>query len=1133
MCQNNLFWRFLFIMWKQTMKDISTQREFCLKPLTIACLMAVSASAVAQTTHTDTSNNYANSNQMAKNSYSRWQSPDKDTVNQSRPPVYSRWLLPAPSDTNTGGSPSTGNTGSNNTGTTNTVGNNLASAPYVAPTKSEDLTKPNHTRQINQALVLAQPRGSANTRTGYSVMDSANDTNLTERFYGASEDGYAERLYALKTSIDTRNEKVGVIDTGINRNNRDMIGANVHSTQVRCNIAGRNNCYLPNNDSGIVEIPTTFASGDHGNQMAAIIAGNNGMTNARIYGSDSIDRASNGGNQFLMMRKLNQDHGVKIFNNSWGSDNSDRWYRDARNANYDAQTGTVTPNRYASLTNADITLPVIHDLVLNRDALIIKATGNEQENDAHDENLAPLINSQFKKGFMTVSSPREDFDRANFCGRTAEWCVSATSTTQNYTNNGRLSTYQGTSPATARVAGTAVLVKAAYPWMKNENIAQTIFSTAKDFADIAIESPTYQGLIKLSRLPSNYRGNYYTDNRGNFYIPGEKGWENRRVVANHNGKNITWEGGWGLLDAESAAKGYGGFYWDDVVLDTAGTPTSVFYNNLKGEKGFTKKGEGKLVFTGNNSYRGDSVIEGGTLEINGNNGVSHIKVNGGELTGFGQVAKVTQTDGWVNNEGNLRIDGDYTANIAKDKDAGFKAQFGNMLSVGGKATLSGKLNLTGETKEGIITQTGSRSTVLRADKGIDGKFDSSHSSNPLFEVTKVEYTPKADDKGNSASRGTNNDVQVTAKRLPATRVVRSVGTNESARSVASNLDKVLVVLDNKQETGKLDDSEIDFARSVFANFENMATTHHTLSTPSVNRELYRLDPTVYANTASNALDESASQAVKFGKQLSNVNGRAVWGNVEFQERDYKLDHATSDRKATNYSVGVATELSSGVGLGLQIDAGKLDLTDAVYGVSNKTDTDLIGLTVGASKDFGGIDVSGWVKGANAQTESERHGTNTKGDFDGRVYGVGVQVAKGIQVAPTTSVKPYAFVGHQNYKYDGSYNDGINTINSIKADQTQAGAGVDVAYHTSSGWEIFGGAEVASNLSQDVKLNTNYTGTSTAVEFDEWETGKTKVSAKVGVNYNITPNSQVGISYDYTDGKYDDVGRVNVGFTSKF
>lgn len=125
--------------------------------------------------------------------------------------------------------------------------------------------------------------------------------------------------------------------------------------------------------------------------------------------------------------------------------------------------------------------------------------------------------------------------------------------------------------------------------MKNENISQTILGTTKDFAEIAANSPNgYQGLRKVSRLLSGYYGEYYDDGY-NYYIPGNVGWENRRVIKNHNGKNITWQDGWGLLDPEVAAKGYGGFYWDNVELDTKGTPLSVFYNDLKGDKGFTKK----------------------------------------------------------------------------------------------------------------------------------------------------------------------------------------------------------------------------------------------------------------------------------------------------------------------------------------------------------------------------------------------------------------------------------------------------------------------------------------------------------------------------------------------------------------
>lgn len=1060
---------------------VPKERLFCLKPLVLACLVATTASSYANTS-------------VPSNADSQ-----PTTASSSA----SRWWLPRPN----------------------------TNATYVAPVADHQLTKPDYTRRINPTLANSQPRGSSGTRTGYSAMDSAYNTNLTERFYGANEDGYANRLLALKNTIDTRQMSVGVIDTGINRNNRDMVGANVHSTQIRCHTAGSNNCYLPNNDTGIVEVPTTFASGDHGNQMAAIVAGNNGMTNARIYGSDSIDRASNGGNQFLMMRKLNQDHNVKIFNNSWGSNNTDRWYHDAQRSNYNPTTGNVTYNRY-NITNADITLPVIHDLILNRDALIIKATGNENQNDAHDENLAPLINGQFKKGFITVSSPREDFSAANYCGRTAEWCVSATSTTQNYANNGRLSTYQGTSPATARVTGTAVLVKAAYPWMRNENIAQTILGTAKDFDDIARNSPSYQGLVRVSRLPAGYRGNYFTDNRGNYYITGNLPWQNRQIVRNHHGKNLTWEGGWGLLDPEAASKGYGGFYWDNVVLDTQGTPVSVFYNDLKGDKGFTKAGDGKLVFMGNNRYLGDSIIAGGALEVNGHNGSSHIRVNGGELTGYGTVSNVSQTAGWVNNEGNLTIDGDYNTNINKGVNAGFKARFGNMLTVNGKARLSGMLNLTGETNDGIISQKGSRSTVLRANQGVDGNFEQHYSSNPLFEVTNVDYTPKTDNHGQSLGGSTKHDVQVTAKRLRASNVVRSVSMTDSGHLVAQNLDKVLEDLDKKQETDKLSDGELRFAKQVFVGFDGMASNGGTLSKTDTNRELYRLDPTVYANNAINSLDVSADQGTEFGRRLAQLNQNTLWGDVRHQNYRYNLSHATSERRGTNYSVGVGGMLGK-TSVGAELDVGTSSLTDSVYGISNKATTKTVGLTVGAKKDLNGYALSGWVKGATSSTESERHSTNKKGNFDGTLYGVGVQLGKTLTINPQLTATPYAFANHHTYAYRGNVDDGINTLNRITANQQKIGVGADVTYRPTDNWEVFGGAKLTNTVSKDVKLDTHYTGTATAVSFEDWNTDKTKWSAKIGTTYHLTPNSQIGLSYDYSKGSHDSTGRVGLSVASKF
>ncbi|MFW2179961.1 S8 family serine peptidase, partial [Moraxella sp. TY6] len=1030
-------------------------------------------------------------------------------------------------------------------------------ADYVTPFTNAQLTKPTYERKINADLQASQPKPTTGTHTGYSTMDSyyaevAQDKgfskNLTEKFYGATEEAYAKSLQNLRNTIDSRNISIGVVDSGINRNNKGLVGANVHDTQLKLN-----------SSTSVGEYATTYASGDHGSQMATVAAGNDGYSNAKIYGSDTIGEGTRNGNQFFVTSELNKRYGVKIFNNSWGSDNTDQWIRDAKNLTYNKDTGAVKGNSNI-ISIAEQNLPYIHDLILNRDVLMLKATGNEGKDDAYDENLAPLINDKFKQGFITVSSPREDFDKANYCGRTAEWCISATSTTKNFKNNGELSDYQGTSPATARVTGTAALIKAAYPWMKNKNLTETLLGTAKDFDDIIKASPTYQGVRRVSNLPYNYRDNYLTgrdQNTGQTYylIPDANMSFKPRTPAkvgvngNINGKNITWENGWGLLDPETATKGYGGFYWDDVVLDTAGTKESVFYNDLKGDKGFTKKGDGKLVFMGNNSYKGDSVIEGGVLEVNGNNGNSAMFITGGELTGFGKVKSVNQTKGWLNNEGNLAIDGDYTVNATDKENTGFKAKFGNLTTVNGIASLGGKLALTGETKDGLITEKGNRITVLRANGGITKQFDSHASINPLFELTKVEYTPQVNEQGEplNASDTTNKDVQITAKRLKASNVVSSVDKlAPSTQEVAQNLDKALSELDAKQETRTLTDSEKQFANNVIEHFAGSIDTDATLkamatnsnaspvlSAKATNQQIYQLDPTIYSNSAVNAVEESFEQTNDFSQRL--VKNDRFWADTHRQDYDLKVGEASSNRTTNNQTIGTGLAISDSINLAIQADIAQLKNDEDVYGIHNTSDTDMTAITVGINKNLNQDSyLLGWAKGATLETKTTRSNTNShQVSQDGNLYGAGIQVGSNYQLNDRFSVNPYALTSYHQYKADNMVNDGVNQINDLNVKQWQMGVGMNANYQVNPAWKVYGGLQFTEAVDRDAKLNTNYVGTESALQFKGWDTGKDKLKATVGTSYQISDRSSVGVSYDYMGSEHSDSQRVNLGFTSKF
>ncbi|WP_435938491.1 autotransporter outer membrane beta-barrel domain-containing protein [Moraxella bovoculi] len=209
------------------------------------------------------------------------------------------------------------------------------------------------------------------------------------------------------------------------------------------------------------------------------------------------------------------------------------------------------------------------------------------------------------------------------------------------------------------------------------------------------------------------------------------------------------------------------------------------------------------------------------------------------------------------------------------------------------------------------------------------------------------------------------------------------------------------------------------------------------------------------------------------------------------------------------------------------------MSESVYGIGNSTKTDSIGLTVGASKKLDDAYVLGWVKGAKVDTEASRGENSNKVEYNGKLYGAGIQAGTNIDTASGVSVQPYAFVNHQQYKNDGSFNDGLNIVNDIKAKQTQVGVGADMLYQATPALQLTGGVQLAHAVSRDTELSAQYVGTSTDLSYDTWSNDKTKWLAKVGASYSVTPNSQVGLNYSYTGSGDSDASQVGLSFTSKF
>ena len=1003
---------------------------------------------------------------------------------------------------------------------------------YVAPTDDDVIKKqqPTYERHAN----IAQPTAKEGTITGYSNMDeqisnNTNETigNKTKIFYGLNQQQYAKKLHELKSSIDTTELSVGVIDSGIYPKNPDLDGANLSGTNlVDCSASNRCANHLSYAQYKPVD--------SHGSKMAAIIAGNNGMTNATIHAYTDGDK-SNEGDEFTAMLQLNKTHGVQIFNNSWGyipgaNESDNIWLNTAKKHTPDGDTKNSEHPQVRA----------IHELIVNRDALLIHATGNETKETTYGERLIPELNPIFKKGFLAVSSPREDFAHANYCGQAATWCLAAPSTSYSHNNEGKLELYAGTSPATARVTGTALLVKGAYPWMKNENLVQTLLSTAQDFDDIKKRSATYLSLVPVKESKINDKQPIYetTDDKGNKIIlqKAETPWQERNAIDNIGGKNITLQTGWGLLDTVAATQGYGGFYWNNVVLDVSGKDTvSVFSNNIEGKYGFTKAGDGKLVLTGNNTYKGDTVITDGTLEINGNNGNSVINVTGGELTGYGTTGNVRQTGGTVNNEGNLSIHGTYTM----DGNSTFKAKFGNLLTVTEKATLDGTLDLYDEIQDGLIKETGSKSTVLRAGE-LSGTFDTVTSSNALFSIIKTEYSGTVGTDGKTTPDATTKtDVVVSAKRNKLTNMGSGSNASIGRRMVEQNIDKVLSELDTKDDAGTLTTNEKAFAIG-FANKMSMATNKsllNTSGTPAVigdryNEALFALDPAFYANNAVHAIEQSSTQATNFAKNMADTpNG--VWLQSTYQEYELDLPSSQSEREVRNQSIGVA-KTGERFGLGLQLDLGRLELDEQNGNTNHNIKTDVAAVTVGVNGDVGNnIKGTLWAK-AGVLGSDAKNNTRAKQKYDGQLYAGGIHLGTSHALSPNASIKPYIGVSYHQYQHDNThFDDGVVVVKDIDATRWQGTIGVDTQYQISPQWQVQAGLQYDNVFKQDATVTSAYSGTNTDVAFDAWGTGKDKIQASVGTSYQIDPRNRVSLDYDYFKSEKSDGDRVQLTLSSRF
>ena len=564
---------------------------------------------------------------------------------------------------------------------------------------------------------------------------------------------------------------------------------------------------------------------DHGLIVATILAGKNGKgaKEASVYG---VSFGESGKSLILDKSKYEElyNNGVRIFNQSFGAVNN--LARD--DDNLKKVKLALSPSTLREIEMDSLTLEGrieelndFYKMAVRNGALFIWAAGNTTSdgkggrityNEPSLQAGMPAYISELYKGWIAVVGVKPDgTEYAPYhlarAGKAAWWSISA---------NGNCelegcSSY-GSSFAAPRVTATAVKVKEKFPWMTGHEIQQTILTTATDIG--------YSGV-----------DNYF---------------------------------GWGLLDETKALKGPAQF--NNILIvgrnaDMAGlkgqfnasignSMISIFENDISGDAGLLKSGNGTLILTGNNSYMGNTTIAEGTLEIYGENASNiDIEQNGTLVTypttvigkknhnGTFAPVSVQNSGGTFENKGSgAVITGDYTAG----NGAVTKAEIGTKLTVRGTVNLNGDTVLEQAMGNRYITAKGMSATVIEAEGGVNGQFAK------VEAPEMIEASVKSDEK----------KIDVIVSRKNVEDYVSELSESDTMRKdVAENLEASFKKLDEEIENGN----------SAVERFAMGAAQVQAMSLPTRTAILDSLSGQIYAS--AQALTFQHSQTVN--KDLSN------------------------------------------------------------------------------------------------------------------------------------------------------------------------------------------------------------------------------------------------------------------------
>ncbi|EFD80202.2 serine protease [Fusobacterium animalis D11] len=651
---------------------------------------------------------------------------------------------------------------------------------------------------------------------------------------------------------------------------------------------------------------------------------------------------------------------VKIFNQSFGSGKA---YDDPEYARYKGEGYSTMPLSFnkavGSTSNPERQIPYFRDIVENKGGLFIWSAGNDKDKNSTLDAGLPYFDNRLEPGWISVVGVEElQNGKYNIMGtgkhalssagpEAAYWAISAY-------NGGATNSAGfygvGSSYAAPRVTMAAALVYEKYPWMTNDQIRQTLFTTTDK--------------MELDKDP---------DDENTTEV------EARNVTRYPDSKY-----GWGMLNTERALKGPGAFmkyskYGYDSSTFKADVPamtTSYFDNNIYGDGGLQKRGFGTLHLTGNNSFSGGSVVRQGTLEIHQVH-ASPITVEAGgklvlnpkaivgyDIDAFKLIEnidpqKITDSGIKIRNYGTVAfkgttaiIGGDYVCYSGSTTEVNFLSNVKVLGDIKYEPNTTVKI-----LSNGYVTTQGSSNTIMEG-KSFEGNIANVETNG--MRTANVEVK----DGKVVATLSRQNPSEYLGENVEA-----------SSKNVAENVEKVFEDLDQKVMSGTATKEEVLMGATV----QSMSTMGFTSATEMMSGEIYASAQALTFSQAQNVNRDLSNRLSGLDNFKNSNKDSEVWFSVLGSAGKLRRDgYASADTRVTGGQFGADTKFSPTTTLGVALNYSYAKADFNRYAGESKSD--MVGVSLYGKQDLPyGFYTAGRLGLSHISSKVERELLTSTGD----------------------------------------------------------------------------------------------------------------------------------------------------------